>query len=44
MLRDEDVIAMGIGEVDPCGEYLFLTLTGGGIAIFNNNLCDMFKV
>lgn len=34
---------MGFDVVDPYGEYLVLKLANGGIAIFRNSFCDMFK-
>lgn len=42
-ISDREIYDMGFDTVDPYGEYLILKLADGGIAIFRNSFCDMFK-
>lgn len=43
-IPDAELYLMGFDEVDPCGEYLILSLEGGETSTFRNSLCDMFRV
>lgn len=42
-ISDKEIYSMGFDEVDPYGEYLILTLTGGETSTFRNSFCDMFR-
>lgn len=43
-IPDAEIYLMGFDEVDPCGEYLILTLESGETCTFRNSFCDMFRV
>lgn len=43
-IPDAEIYLMGFDDVDPCGEYLILTLESGETSTFRNSMCDMFRV